>query len=345
MKNKAAQNEAPAAPAGPVHRPEAQGLSGVVGQDAVVGTLRGAVAAGRPHHAYLFDGPEGVGKATCARALFAALNCQAPPAPGDACGACGSCRKLLSGSHPDLIHFDMTLAGMADEAERLIRRLAYSPHEGNAQMVIFDPADNFSAPTALTAANRLLKTLEEPVERTHFVLITSAAQGLLITLRSRTQRLRFSPLPDETLRDELIRHHGIEEEAAGRVLKLAQGSMGRALRQLGDTETMKRREEAADRLFEAARMGRAQGIVEMAGDVGGDREEAQEVLELLWLKLHGELRGALRGTPLERDRLLEGLRLVRETIDAIRRYTSPQLSMERLLRRLGPATGQKEARS
>jgi DNA polymerase-3 subunit delta' len=347
MKTKAAQNDAAeksTSTAVSGHRPEAQGLAGVAGQDAVVATLRGAIAAGRPHHAYLFDGPEGVGKATCARALFAGLNCLSPPAPGDACGSCASCSKLLSGNHPDLIRFDMTLAGLADEAERLIRRLAFSPHEGRVQMVIFDPADNFSAPTALTAANRLLKTLEEPVERTHFVLVTSAAQGLLITLRSRTQRLRFSPLADAVLRDELVRHHGIAQDEAGSVVKLAQGSLGRALRQLGDTEAMKRREEAAGRLFEAAQNGRAQEIVELAADVGSDRDEIQEVLELLWLKLHGELRPALQKGPRERDRLIAGLRLVRETSEAIRRYTSPPLSLERMMRRLGPVAGTREGR-
>src|SRR5581483_6165677 len=71
---------------GAAPRPELRGLAGVAGQDAVVGILRSALQGGRPHHAYLFDGPEGVGKATCARALFAALNCLAPPAVGDACG-------------------------------------------------------------------------------------------------------------------------------------------------------------------------------------------------------------------------------------------------------------------
>ncbi len=345
MKIKATQNEASAESG---HHPEARGLAGIVGQDAVVATLRGAIAGGRPHHAYLFDGPEGVGKTTCALALFAALNCLSPPGPpevGGACGACDSCSKLLSGNHPDLIRFDMTLLGMADEAERLIRRLAYSPHEGRVQMVIFDPADHFSAPTALTAANRLLKTLEEPVDRTHFVLVTSAAQGLLITLRSRTQRLRFSPLPDPVLSEELVRHHGIDPAAAGGVVKLAQGSLGRALRQLGDTEAMKRREEAANRLFQGVKNGRAQEIVELAADVGADREEVQEVLEVLWLKLHGELRPVLRQGPQERDRLIAGMRAVRETIDAIRRYTSPALSLERMMRRIGPDKGQREDRA
>ncbi|MFO0654361.1 MAG: hypothetical protein U0787_04715 [Polyangia bacterium] len=80
-----------------------RGLGGIVGQDNVVSVLRSALIAKRPHHAYLFDGPEGVGKATTARALAAALNCLAPPAPGDACGSCEACHKLQAASHPDFI--------------------------------------------------------------------------------------------------------------------------------------------------------------------------------------------------------------------------------------------------
>lgn len=330
---------ASAAPPGPGLaddvRPEMQGLMGIAGQDRVVATLRSAIQGGRPHHAYLFDGPEGVGKATCARALFAALNCAAPPAPGDACGRCAACQKLLHGTHPDLIPFDMTLAGLADEAERLIRRLGYPPHEGRAQLVVFDPADNFAMPTAATAANRLLKTLEEPVPGTYFVLVSTAAQGLMQTLRSRTQRLRFLPLSDEVLLSELTRRHGVPEEVARGVIKPAQGSLGRALRQVQEGERLVQRQDAARGLREAAESGRAQRMVEAAAAVGQDREEAQQVLSLLWLQLHEELRGQVTRAPGGGlDRLLRQLRAILDATEAIRRFTSAPLALERMLRAL-----------
>lgn len=317
--------------------PEAAGLAGVLGQEAAVGTLRAALRAGRLHHAYLFDGPEGVGKATCARALFVALNCQAAaegcvPAPGDACGRCEACRKALAGTHPDLIVFDMTLAGLADEAERLVRRLGFRPHEGQVQLVLFDPADNFSAPTAVTAANRLLKTLEEPIDRTLFVLVSSAAQSLLPTIRSRTQRLRFGPLPDELLRRELVERHGVAEDLVGPALRLGQGSLGRALQLLADPEGLRRRESLAERLWTAMGGRRAQEIVEISAEAGSDREEAQKVLELLWLRLHRELLPGAGGR--RAAVLLRAAATVREAAEAIRRFTSPQLSLERMLRKL-----------
>jgi DNA polymerase-3 subunit delta' len=337
-------------------RPDLRGLFGVRGQPAVVAALQKALAAGRPHHAYLFDGPEGVGKATTARALMAALNCQGRPGgvagaageadpgaalpPGAACGECESCSKLRSGSHPDFITMDMTLAGLADEVERLLRRLQYPPVEGRAQLILIDPADVLTAPTAQTAANRLLKTLEEPRAQTHFVLVTTAATALLSTIRSRCQRLRFTPLPDEVVHSELTHTFGIGEELAGGVVKLAQGSLGRALRYVQDQEGLTKRQQLATELYLAAQSGRAGRIVAAAADAGSDRDEAQELLELLWLRLHGELRVAAQ-RPEVRDsgavRLLAALRSVRDAQGAIRRYTSAPLALERMARQLHAA--------
>ena len=350
-------------------RPDLRGLAGVRGQPAVVAALNRALAAGRPHHAYLFDGPEGVGKATTARALMAALNCQSPPRPGGAgddaevaagaaCGVCESCSKLRSGSHPDFIVMDMTLAGLADEVERLLRRLQFPPFESRAQLILIDPADALTAPTAQTAANRLLKTLEEPRAQTHFVLVTTAATALLSTIRSRCQRLRFAPLPDEVVHSELVATFGIDPELSGSVVQLAQGSLGRALRYVQDQEGLARRQQVATELYLAAQSGRAGRIVAAASDAGADREEAQEVLELLWLRLHGELRASAqplgqpqesRGSSTAAVRLISALRSVRDAQGAIRRYTSAPLALERMARLLhaalwahgphGPGTG------
>jgi DNA polymerase-3 subunit delta' len=318
--------------------PYLRGLDGIVGQDAVVAVLRSAIAAGRPHHAYLFDGPEGVGKATTARALMAALNCQAPPRAGDACGRCESCSKVGSGSHPDLIIVTMELAGLADEIERLLKRLTFRPVEGRAQVILIDPADQLTAPTALVAANRLLKTLEEPRPDTHFVLVSTCASGLLQTIRSRCQRLRFVPLADEVIAQTLMTQFSLEEAMAKSMTALSQGSLGRAVRCAQDPETLQRRQREAEELLTAARGGRAGDICQRASEIGADRDEAVEVLELLWLRLHGDLRrhGLAGALPLA-QKTAEALRVVRETQTAIRRYTSAPLSIERLGRHLHSA--------
>ena len=334
--------EASLAPSVEAKRNELAGLLGIAGQPGVISVLLSALAHGRPHHAYLFDGPEGVGKATCARALFTTLNCLAPPALGGACGACTSCSKVASGSHPDLIVFDMTLSGLAEEAERVIRRLQFAPFEGRVQMVLFDPADQFTAPTAVTAANRLLKTLEEPRPATHFVLITTAASSLLPTLRSRCQRLRFAPISDLELATTLRNQHGASEADIQSVLKLAQGSLGRALRYLQDREQLSRHAEFAAELYTVAKEGRILRMVEVASEIGADREQALEVLDLLWLRLHDELQNEVQtsGRPhLVRrwERLIGGLKAVRTAQLSIRGYTGAPLSLERMLRHLQTA--------
>jgi DNA polymerase-3 subunit delta' len=326
----------------PPARAERHGLQGIVGQPQVKSVLLSALRHRQLHHAYLFDGPEGVGKATCARALFAALNCLEPPELGGACGVCSSCSKLASGNHPDLISFDMTLSGLADEAERLIRRLQYPPFESKAQVVIFDPADQFSMPTAVTAANRLLKTLEEPRPATHFFLITAASNSLLQTIRSRCQRLRFAPLSDAELGTVLRRGQGAGGDDLATVLKLAQGSLGRAARYLDDREQLGRQTLAASDLYIAASDGRVGRFVELASDIGADREGTLEVLDLLWLRLHDELRSEVAssqqpGASRRSERLLGGLRAVRSAQQAIRGYTGAPLAIERLLRHLQPA--------
>lgn len=345
---------ATSAPAPNVPRPELRGLLGIDGQPRVVSVLLSALQKGRPHHAYLFDGPEGVGKSSCARALFAALNCLEPPALGGACGSCSSCSKLASNSHPDLIFFDMTLAGLAEEAERVIRRLQYPPFEGRVQMVIFDPADHFAAPTAVTAANRLLKTLEEPRPATHFVLVTTAATSLLQTLRSRCQRLRFGPLSDADLAAALRDKFDASDADIATVSKLSQGSLGRAVRFLSDRDQLERASQAAGELYSAAQEGRAVRAVEVASEIGANREQSLEVLELLWLRLHDDLRTAVRESDpgganhLHRraEKLLDGLRAVRAAQGAIRGYTGAPLSLERMLRHLHgalPAAGRQAA--
>ena len=159
---------------------------GVIGQDQAVGRLRGAVE--QPSHAYLLAGPRGSGVLEAARCFAAALVC-----PAGGCGACNACRRARSGRHPDVIEVEP--AGtfvVVDQVEEMMKEAFTSPFEADRKVIVVTEADRLNEP----AANKLLKTLEEPPARTHFLLLSEAPDELLPTVRSRCQRVDFAALCD-----------------------------------------------------------------------------------------------------------------------------------------------------
>jgi DNA polymerase-3 subunit delta' len=164
-----------------------QGLSG---QDRVVGLLRRAIERSRVPHAYLFSGPVGAPLLDTAIALAAALNCQT--SPGEACGECEACSKIIGGIHPDVVTLvregAANIVPIESVRNQVIARIGLPPHEADVRVFIVEEATAMAPP----AANSLLKTLEEPPARTVFVLCTTAPEQLLPTIRSRCQRVRFA---------------------------------------------------------------------------------------------------------------------------------------------------------
>ena len=198
-------------------------LADLIGQDTARTALLRAIERGHLAHAYLFDGPPGVGKRGAAFGLAMALNC--PVAPGSGCGACEVCRRIDTGIHPDVPSFGPSGPGgqiVIDDA-RTVQALARSrPHEAAARVIVIDDADAMNP----NAANCLLKTLEEPLARNHLVLCSSAPERLLPTIRSRTQSVRFRPLPVAQLLD-IARRQGIPDGRAEIAAALADGSAAR----------------------------------------------------------------------------------------------------------------------
>ncbi len=190
---------------------------------------------GRVPPTALFSGPEGVGKKTLALSLAMRANCRTPES-GEACQTCSSCHKALTGQHPDVRLIDREwLERFAKSRKRsfnpqvipievareLVREAQFRPYEGKLRFFIIDEAEKLNEP----AANAMLKTLEEPPEATHFVLVTPYPESLLETVRSRCQQFLFQALSRQEIRSYLERQGESEAELRS---ALAGGSIGRA---------------------------------------------------------------------------------------------------------------------
>jgi DNA polymerase III subunit delta' len=190
---------------------------GVIGQEQAVVRLRRAVE--RPSHAYLLAGPRGSGVLEAARCFAAALVC-----PDGGCGACNACRRARSARHPDVIEVEP--AGtfvVVDQVEEMMKEAFTSPFEAERKVILVTEADRMNEP----AANKLLKTLEEPPARTHFLLLSEAPDELLPTVRSRCQRIDFAALSDADVTAALV-GSGVEPDAAAAAARLASGRLDRA---------------------------------------------------------------------------------------------------------------------
>lgn len=198
----------------------------LLGQSAHIAPLLERARSGRLHHCYLFEGPPSVGKHTAAELLARTAACTAESGPFP-CGSCLTCKQMTKGIHPDLIQLvpdPKRKSGTigVEQVRELIRKVRLRPYNASWRTVIVDPVDALMP----QAANALLKTLEEPPPDTGFVLVTSRVSALLPTVLSRSQRVRFTAVPEKELVPWLVAR---ELPDAERIARLSLGCPGAAL--------------------------------------------------------------------------------------------------------------------
>lgn len=210
-------------------------LTQIVGQDAAVAALQRALEADCLAGAYLFVGPDGVGKGALSAAFAQAAACLSPAQqPFDACGRCDSCRRAASGAQPEII--TIAPAGEAlqiwqlwDRDGRapgaLSRGLAYAPSVGRRRIYILEDADRLTE----QAANSLLKVLEEPPSYAFFILLAGHPARVLPTIVSRSHVVRVHAVPRDALAGFLHEQHDLDAETAAMIAAYSEGRVGQAV--------------------------------------------------------------------------------------------------------------------
>ena len=325
----------------------------ISGQERAVRLLRGALAKGQVHHAYLLAGPEGVGKELLARTFAQAANCEVEDPAARPCGRCPSCRGIERGNFPDVMvvmpqsellgrglisRADLESAPSkeirVDDVRALARRLSFAALRGRRKIALVTPADALNE----RAQNTLLKTLEEPPPATTFLMVSANPDALLPTIRSRCARVQLGPVPEEAIAARLV-HDGVGEAEARERAARAQGSFSRALAAQGEWRELL---EAVEGALSAGDEREAMDIA----DAHGERDAALEVAEAVdaWTRdlLVSQAGGAAelrelsaqareisgRVTP---HALLGQAALCAEVIEALHQNGNGRLQLERLL--------------
>ena len=259
----------------------------VIGQNSAVTLLQRSLAGDSLSHAYLLVGPPHVGKMTMALNLAQALNCELSESP---CGECASCQKIASAGHADVQVIGLIQNGSSAEARLRteisidqIRQMQHSaslpPFEGKHKIFIIDGAEFMST----EAANCLLKTLEEPVGKVIFILLTTNDRRLLPTVVSRCQRLELSPLPPSEVEKALDSHWSVEPEKAKLLARLSHGCPGWAISAAFDDSLLQRHTEKIDKLLEIVSSDYEERFAyasQLATQFAQNRGAVQELLDL-----------------------------------------------------------------
>jgi len=300
-------------------------FSNLVGQDQIIEQLNQAVLAAKSGtssqamtHSWLFVGPPGSGRSNAAVAFAAALVCKE-----NGCGVCTDCTTVMSSTHVDVERFNPTgLSIKAEEVRELIARSSWSPSVGGWRIVVIEDADRLTE----TAANALLKTIEEPESHTVWLLCAPSLSDVPVTIRSRCRHVQLRTPSTTAVEEFLLTKTKVDSKTAAFAAKVSQGHIGRARYIATNQDAQSRRREILslpfslkdiDSCFKAA-----QQLLKIAEDQAENENSERDAAELKQLQdaYQGTGRGLISGgakaiKDLEKEQKSSTTRAIRDNID------------------------------
>jgi DNA polymerase-3 subunit delta' len=249
----------------------------VVGHEWAVDLLRRDLTADRLAHAYLFTGADGIGKRTLAVQLARAVNCEAPPAPGDLCGQCRACRLIAAGKHPDLFHLQPEGSSariLVDSTREVIQSTILKPMEAKRRIALLTDFHR----ALPNAANALLKTIEEPPPSALLLITAESADELLPTIVSRCRVISLRPLREQAVAQALRDRWHVAPERATLLARLAGGRLGWAVLQTQREDWTVEREALFQEWAQILHGNRFARFA-LAQKTAGDRDDVRSTLQ------------------------------------------------------------------
>ena len=261
------------------------GFAEIVGHADIIGHMQNAIRAGKISHAYLLAGERGSGKKKLAKTFAMALQCERHGI--DPCGECASCKKALSGNHPDILyvrHDKPNSVSVDDSRGQVVSDVEIRPYESPYKVYIIDDASKMTP----QAQNALLKTLEEPPAYAVILLLADNAEMLLPTILSRCVMLRLKPVSDSEIKEFLMNRLHVPDYQAEIEASFAQGNACRARKLAESSEFMEMVENAVQQV-KRSREKEIYEMVDAVRELSAKKQNIQDYLDIYTMWFHDVL--------------------------------------------------------
>ncbi len=247
----------------------------IIGHDQLIGRMQGALERDRLAHAYIFEGPSGIGKASVAKELAEAILCET--SKSNACGRCDACMKFVHENHPDYLYIEPDGASIKNkQIEGFQEFVLTKPYDRDAKIVIIDRAESMT----VSAQNRILKVLEEPPAYATIIFVTENGNGLLPTIRSRCQTVRMNRLSSSLIEQDLVDKKGLAPDLAKQCAAFADGSYGMAVH-AAESEDFQSLREAVENMAAGICSRKFMKALDQAQFFEDHKEDIDQLLNLL----------------------------------------------------------------